>query len=180
MKLRLPATSANLGPGFDALALALKIYLEVEAEAAEHVSVEATGRNADICGATENNLLLSTYRETLAGHGRAFVPLRLRVRNEIPLGMGCGSSAAVRLAAVALAAPRLLGLAGPEAMLLGAVVAAVSPEFTAKFQAGKIVQAIAPILGGKGGGRPDNARGGGKDVSKIEQALQKARTLLAG
>jgi alanyl-tRNA synthetase len=61
-----------------------------------------------------------------------------------------------------------------------ALVAAVSPEFTAKFQAGKIVQAIAPILGGKGGGRPDNARGGGKDVSKIEQALQKARTLLAG
>ena len=61
-----------------------------------------------------------------------------------------------------------------------ALVAAVSPEFTAKCQAGKIVQAIAPILGGKGGGRPDNARGGGKDVSKIEEALQKARTLLAG
>jgi alanine--tRNA ligase len=60
-----------------------------------------------------------------------------------------------------------------------ALVAAVAPEFTAKFQAGKIMQAIAPILGGKGGGRPDNARGGGKDVSKIEEALQKARTLLA-
>jgi alanyl-tRNA synthetase len=58
------------------------------------------------------------------------------------------------------------------------LVAAVSPEFTAKFQAGKIMQAIAPILGGKGGGRPDNARGGGKDVAKLDEALQKARALL--
>ncbi len=58
------------------------------------------------------------------------------------------------------------------------LVAAVSPEFTAKFQAGKIMQAIAPILGGKGGGRPDNARGGGKNVAKIDEALQKARALL--
>jgi homoserine kinase len=103
MKLRLPATSANLGPGFDALALALKIYLEVEAEAAERFSIEASGRNADICGATEGNLLLETYRATLAAEGRELVPLRLRVQNEIPLGMGCGSSAAVRLAGVALA-----------------------------------------------------------------------------
>jgi alanine--tRNA ligase len=61
-----------------------------------------------------------------------------------------------------------------------ALVAAVSPEFTARFQAGKIMQAIAPIIGGKGGGKPDNARGGGKDVSKIEEALQKARELLGG
>jgi alanyl-tRNA synthetase len=59
-----------------------------------------------------------------------------------------------------------------------ALVAAVSPEFTANFQAGKIMQAIAPILGGKGGGRPDNARGGGKDVSKIDEALQRAKALL--
>jgi alanine--tRNA ligase len=58
------------------------------------------------------------------------------------------------------------------------LVAAVSPEFTAKFQAGKIIQAIAPIVGGKGGGRPDNARGGGNDVAKIDEALQKARALL--
>jgi homoserine kinase len=104
MKLRLPATSANLGPGFDALALALQLYLYVDAEPADRVSIEASGRNAEICGATENNLLLETYRATLAGAGREFVPLRLTVRNEIPLGMGCGSSAAVRLAGVALAA----------------------------------------------------------------------------
>ena len=58
------------------------------------------------------------------------------------------------------------------------LVAAVSPEFTAKVQAGKIIQAIAPIVGGKGGGRPDNARGGGRDASKLNEALTKASEIL--
>jgi alanyl-tRNA synthetase len=59
-----------------------------------------------------------------------------------------------------------------------ALVAAVTPEFTAKVQAGKIIQQIAPIVGGKGGGKPDNARGGGKDASKLDEALAKARQFL--
>jgi alanyl-tRNA synthetase len=59
-----------------------------------------------------------------------------------------------------------------------ALVAAVSPDFTAKVQAGKIIQQIAPIVGGKGGGKPDNARGGGKDASKLDEALAKAKSLL--
>jgi alanyl-tRNA synthetase len=59
-----------------------------------------------------------------------------------------------------------------------ALVAAVSPEFTAKVQAGKLIQQIAPIVGGKGGGRPDNARGGGKEASKVDEAIAKAKSLL--
>jgi alanyl-tRNA synthetase len=58
------------------------------------------------------------------------------------------------------------------------LLASVSPEFTAKVQAGKIIQAIAPIVGGKGGGKPDMARGGGKDAAKLDEALAKVKTLL--
>ncbi|MGB7189449.1 MAG: homoserine kinase [Acidobacteriaceae bacterium] len=104
LHLRLPATSANLGPGFDALALALDLYLEITAREAESFSIQASGRGPKICGALKRNLLLDVYRDTLVANGRAVRPLALVVANGIPLGMGCGSSAAVRLAGVALAA----------------------------------------------------------------------------
>ena len=58
------------------------------------------------------------------------------------------------------------------------LIAAVTSDFTAKVQAGKIIQAIAPIVGGKGGGKPDNARGGGKDATKLDEALAKAKSLI--
>ncbi|MGA3263229.1 MAG: homoserine kinase [Terracidiphilus sp.] len=101
--LRLPATTANLGPGFDAVAVALDIYLEIEAEAAAEFSIAATGRDQDRCSRLENNLILETYTELLESSGRPVAPLALRMVNNIPLGMGCGSSAAGRLAAIALA-----------------------------------------------------------------------------
>ncbi len=60
------------------------------------------------------------------------------------------------------------------------LVAAVPKELTGKIQAGKLIQQIAPIVSGKGGGRPESARGGGKDPSKLNQALDEARRILAG
>src|SRR5213595_772784 len=59
-----------------------------------------------------------------------------------------------------------------------ALIAAVPKELTAKFQANKLIQQIAPIVGGKGGGRPESAQVAGKDASKIDEALAKARELL--
>jgi homoserine kinase len=103
LQLRLPATSANLGPGFDAVAVALDFFLEIEATPAQEFSVTASGRNADRCARIEDNLILETYQQLMRDHERAIIPLAIRTANEIPLGMGCGSSAAARLAAIALA-----------------------------------------------------------------------------
>ncbi len=103
VRLRLPATSANLGPAFDAAAVALDFFLEIEAEAAQEFSVFATGENADRCGRLEDNLIVETYKQILRDHARPIMPLAIRMVNGIPLGMGCGSSAAARLAAIALA-----------------------------------------------------------------------------
>ena len=53
------------------------------------------------------------------------------------------------------------------------------PNADLEFQANKLIQQIAPIVGGKGGGRPESAQGAGKDASKINEALTKARELLS-
>ena len=61
-----------------------------------------------------------------------------------------------------------------------ALVAIVPKQLTSKFQANKIIQEIAPIVGGKGGGRPENAQGGGNGTAKINEALEQARKLIDG
>lgn len=102
-RLRLPATSANLGSGFDTAAVALNFYLDIEAEPAAAFSIEATGRDAKRCAELDDNLIFNVYRRALTAQNKPLTPLALRMANDIPLGMGCGSSAAGRLAAIALA-----------------------------------------------------------------------------
>jgi len=79
------------------------MHLSVEAHASKAFSIHSTGRSADLCSSLDQNLILDTYRSTLAEHHRIAAPLRLAIHNEIPLGMGCGSSAAALLAGVVLA-----------------------------------------------------------------------------
>jgi len=103
ISLTLPATSANLGPAFDAAALALSMFLRVHARPADDFSIIARGRDSEICSRVEDHLILTTYREVLTDQDKAIRPLALRINNEIPIGKGCGSSAAARLAGIALA-----------------------------------------------------------------------------
>jgi homoserine kinase len=103
LRLALPATSANLGPAFDAAALAMDFYLNLEARPASKFSIVATGRDRAICQTIENHLILDTYRDVLQAAGKTVVPLALRIRNDIPIGKGCGSSAAARVGGIAMA-----------------------------------------------------------------------------
>ena len=103
LELILPATSANLGPAFDAAALALKLFLKIRARTAPEFSLQARGRDSEICGQIENHLILTTYREVLQAEKTPVRPLAVRIDNQIPIGKGCGSSAAARLAGIALA-----------------------------------------------------------------------------
>ena len=109
VRLRVPASSANLGPGFDALGLALGIYLECRFRQSETLSIRASGRDAGDISTGEDNLIwqtaLAVARDT---HGE-LSPVELEIDNDIPIGKGLGSSAAALTAGVVMA-DRVLGL----------------------------------------------------------------------
>src|SRR5580700_2232850 len=94
LRLSLPATSANLGPAFDAAALAMDFYIKIDARASEQFSIRASGRDREICGKFEDHLILNTYREVLRDADQPVIPLSLRIANDIPIGKGCGLPAA--------------------------------------------------------------------------------------
>jgi homoserine kinase len=101
--ITLPATSANIGPAFDAAALALELTLSVRATKAKKFSIVATGRDSAICSRVDDHLILKTYTEILQSKGKQVSSLSLNIENEFPIGKGFGSSAAARLAGIALA-----------------------------------------------------------------------------
>ena len=110
VRVRVPATSANLGPGFDALGLALTLHDDVDAWVCESgLSIEISGEGADLAGAGEEHLVVRAMRAAFAVTGSQPPGLGLRCVNQIPHGRGLGSSAAAIvagiLAARALAEP---------------------------------------------------------------------------
>ncbi len=94
VRVRVPATSANLGPGFDCLGMALDLHNTVEMEAtAGGVEVTAEGEGAEALAGAAENLVVSAARRLFAAAGREPAGFRLRLINTVPLARGLGSSA---------------------------------------------------------------------------------------
>src|SRR5580765_1862923 len=115
--LRVPASSANLGPGFDALGLALGVYLTCRFRRGETLQICAEGRDAASIPTTSDNMIWQTALAVARDHQLKMPPIELHVRNEIPLGKGMGSSAAALTAGVVIA-DELLGLNWPRKKVL--------------------------------------------------------------
>lgn len=101
--VRVPASSANLGPGFDTLGLALAIHLECRFRPADELEIALSGRDTSGIAADSTNLIWQTAVQVARDQGRIMPAIRLEVQNEIPLGKGLGSSAAALTAGVAIA-----------------------------------------------------------------------------
>lgn len=110
-RVRVPATCANLGPGFDCLALAIDLWNEVLLSAeGDCLMIEIEGEGADHLPVNENNLIVRAMQAYARRHGQSLpAGIHLTCKNQIPLGSGLGSSAAATVAGI-LCAQVILGL----------------------------------------------------------------------
>ena len=107
--VRVPASSANLGPGFDALGLALGVYLTCRFRRSAELRICVSGRDADRISTGTDNLIWRTAMAVAEGHRMHMPPIELEIVNDIPIGKGMGSSAAALTAGVVIA-DQMLGL----------------------------------------------------------------------
>jgi homoserine kinase len=177
--VRAPATSANLGPGFDALGLALALYDQVEARVARRgLSVEVSGEGADTARLGERHLVVRAMRAAFARLGGQPPGLALRCVNTIPHGRGLGSSAAAIvsgvLAAQALAGESASPLSGPDVLRLATELEG-HPDNVAACLAGGFTISWRPA----GTTGPGEA-GGQAGTTGLSEAGRQAGTVQAG
>ena len=110
VSVKIPATSANLGPGFDTLGMALSFYDEYHAEViSAGLEIEVHGEGASDIPTDSSNLIYQTIQTVFQKVGKAVPPLKLTCNNKIPHGRGMGSSGAAVSGGVMLAAGLLNG-----------------------------------------------------------------------
>ena len=106
--IRVPATSANLGPGFDSLGLALDLWNETVITLAIEYTVQVNGEGMERLSRGENNLIIQSAQKLAERVGKLLPPFHVDCINRIPLSSGLGSSAAAKLTGL-LGANTLLG-----------------------------------------------------------------------
>ena len=117
VSVNVPATSANLGPGFDCMGMALNLYNTITLERSDRFAIEIEGQGAEGLSQGEDNLLYQAVYAVYQRAGRPMPTLRLRCRNEFPPNRGLGGSAAAIVGGL-LAAQALEELSFPQRELL--------------------------------------------------------------
>jgi homoserine kinase len=117
IKIRVPATSANLGPGFDCLGLALNIWNEVSFESAEKLTYKVSGEGAEKLNKGTKNLLTKAFALLYETCGQEIKGVKICAHNEILMSSGLGSSAAAIVAGL-FGANEMLGKPLDETELL--------------------------------------------------------------
>jgi homoserine kinase len=143
--VRVPASSANLGPGFDCLGLALDLWNEVEiTETGDRIELEITGEGAGVLPANEDNAIITAMRR-YARQEAIDLPagLKLVCRNAIPLGSGLGSSAAAAVAGILIASGFSNEAPDHSAMLACATAIEGHPDNAAACLYGGLVAAMS-------------------------------------
>ena len=137
-----PASSANLGPGFDSLGLALSLYDEIQAETTDSgLAIEVTGEGVGQVPDDESHLVVRAIRRGLAAGGVSVSGLNIKCRNVIPHSRGLGSSAAAVVGGLAVA-NGLIAQSGSQPLTLDQLV-----QLSSEFE-GHPDNASAAVLGG--------------------------------
>lgn len=101
--IRVPASTANLGPGFDSIGLALGLYLEIHGSSSDHWEIVPLSEEMSVFPRDDRNYIIQIAKKTAAAYGKELSPCRLFVSSEIPLARGLGSSASAIVAGIELA-----------------------------------------------------------------------------
>ncbi|MCM2531326.1 homoserine kinase [Neobacillus pocheonensis] len=101
--IKVPASSANLGPGFDSIGVALDLYLLVEVEESDKWECISTSNELKDMPTDESHFICQVAIQTAGKYGRDLHPCKLKIESEIPLARGLGSSAAAIVAGIELA-----------------------------------------------------------------------------
>ena len=147
VRVRVPATTANLGAGFDVLGLSLALYNEIDATACDTLIITLEGEGAMELPRDASNLVWKAAQRVFAYAGGTAPGARLHMRNAIPLESGLGSSAAAVVAGVLLGNALLGGRVDREALLALAIDMEGHPDNVAPAMLGGLIAAARDNAG---------------------------------